>query len=81
MICVWGMGSLAFDICEILPGGVMVAALDLTVAAANRGVDGEVGLSIEIAGEAVGCLAARASEAGGFACVLLEIGKFVHNRE
>lgn len=80
LICVWGMESLAFDICEILPGGVVVAALDLTVAAADGGVDGEVGLPIEVSSEAVGSLASRAGEAGRLAGILLEIGGLVHHK-
>jgi hypothetical protein len=79
LICVWGMNSLVFDICEILPGGVVVAALDLTVAAADGGVDGLVGFPIEVAGEAVGSLASRAGEAGRLAGILLEIGGLVHH--
>ena len=56
----------------------MVATLDLAVAAIDGGMDRLVGLPIEVAGEAVGCLAFRASETGGFAGVLLEVGRFVH---
>lgn len=74
------MGSLAFEIREILAGGVMVATLDLTVAAADGGVDGLVGFPIEVAGEAVGSLAARAGEAGRLAGILLEIGGLVHHK-
>ena len=59
----------------------MVTAFDFAVAATNGGMDGLVGLSIEIAGEAVGRLATGTGEAGGFAGVLLEVGWFVHNRE
>ena len=80
MICVWVMGSLAFKIREILAGGVMVATLDFPIAAADGGVDGEVGLPIEVAGEAVGSLAARAGEAGRLAGILLEIGGLVHHK-
>jgi len=80
LICVWGMGSLAFKIRKIMAGGVMVAALDLTVAAADGGVDRLMGLPIEVAGEAVGSLAARAGEAGGLAGILLEIGGLVHHK-
>ena len=69
-----------FDICEILPGGVVIATLDFAVAAADGGVDGLMGLSIEVAGEAVGSLAARAGEAGRFAGILLEIGGLVHHK-
>ena len=79
LICGWDVGILVFEIREILAGGVMISTLDLTVAAANRGVDGEVGLPIEVAGEAVGSLAARAGEAGGLAGILLEIGGLVHH--
>ena len=79
LICVWGMNSLVFEICEVLPGGVVIATPDFAVAAANRGVDREVGLPIEVAGEAVGSLAARAGEAGGLAGILLEIGGLVHH--
>lgn len=57
----------------------MVATLDLAVAATDGGMNGLEGLPIEVAGEAVGSLAARASEAGGFAGVLLKVGRFVHN--
>jgi hypothetical protein len=74
------MGSLAFKIRKIMAGGVMVAALDLTVAAADGGVDRLMGLPIEVAGEAVGSLAARAGEAGGLAGILLEIGGLVHHK-
>jgi len=63
-----------------MAGGVMVAALDLTVAAADGGVDRLMGLPIEVAGEAVGSLAARAGEAGGLAGILLEIGGLVHHK-
>ena len=80
LICVWGMNSLVFEICEVLPGGIVIATLDLTVAAANRGVDREVGLPIEVAGEAVGSLAARAGEAGRLAGILLEIGGLVYHK-
>lgn len=80
LICGWDVGILVFDICEILPGGVMVAALDLAVAAADGGVDGEVGLTIEVSSEAVGSLAARAGEAGRLAGILLEIGGLVHHK-
>lgn len=80
LICVWGMNSLVFEICEVLPGGIVIATLDLTVAAADGGVDGEVGLPIEVAGEAVGSLAARAGEAGRLAGILLEIGGLVHHK-
>ena len=73
------MGSLAFKIREILAGGVMVATLDFPIAAADGGVDGKVGLPIEVAGEAVGSLAARAGEAGGLAGILLEIGGLIHH--
>ena len=75
------MESLAFDICEILPWGVVVPAFDLTVATADGGVDWLVGLPIEVAGEAVGSLAARAGESGGLAGILLEIGGLVHHTE
>ena len=78
LICGWGMGFLAFDICEVLPGGVVIATLDFPIAAADGGVDGLVGFPIEVAGEAVGSLAARAGEAGRFAGILLEIGGLVH---
>ena len=80
LICVWGMESLAFDICEVLPGGVVIATLDLTVAAADGGVDRLMGLPIEVSGEAVGSLAARAGEAGRLAGILLEIGGLVHHK-
>ena len=59
----------------------MIAALDFAVAATDGGMEGLVGLSIEIAGETVGRLATGTGEAGGFAGVLLEVGKFVHHRE
>ena len=59
----------------------MVSAFDFAVASADGGMDGLVGFPIEVAGEAVGSLAARAGEAGRFAGILLEIGRFVHNRE
>ena len=74
------MGSLAFKIREILPWGVVVPAFDLTVAAADGGVDRLMGLPIEVAGEAVGSLAARAGEAGRLAGILLEIGGLVHHK-
>jgi hypothetical protein len=73
------MGSLAFKIREILAGGVMVATLDFPIAAADGGVDGLVGLPIEVSSEAVGSLAARAGESGGLAGILLEIGGLVHH--
>ena len=73
------MEVLVSEISKILSGGVVIATFDFAVAATDGGMDGLVGLSIEVAGEAVGCLAARASEAGGFAGVLLEVGRFVHN--
>ena len=80
LICIWGMGSLAFKIRKIMAGGVVIATLDFAVAAADGGVDGEVGLPIEVAGEAVGSLAARAGEAGRLAGILLEIGGLVHHK-
>ena len=80
LICGWGMGFLAFDICEVFPGGVVIATLDFAVAAADGGVDRLMGLSIEVAGEAVGSLAARAGEAGRLAGILLEIGGLVHHK-
>ena len=80
MICGWGMVTQAFEVREILPGGVMVAALDLAVAAADGGVDGLMGLPIEVSSEAVGSLAARAGEAGRLAGILLEIGGLVHHK-
>ena len=79
LICIWGMGSLAFKIRKIMAGGVVIATLDFAVAAADGGVDGLMGLSIEVAGEAVGSLAARAGEAGRLAGILLEIGGLVHH--
>ena len=81
LICGWGMVTQAFEVREILPWGVVVPTLDLTVAAADGGVDGEVGLPIEVSGEAVGSLAARAGEAGRLAGILLEIGGLVHHTE
>lgn len=57
----------------------MVATLDLVVASADGVVDGLVGHSIEVAGETVRCLATGTGEAGGFAGILLEVGRFVHN--
>jgi len=57
----------------------MVTAFDFAVASADSGVDGLMRLTIEIAGETVGCLATGTGEAGGFAGVLLEVGRFVHN--
>lgn len=80
LICVWGMNSLVFEICEVLPGGIVIATLDLTVAAADGGVDWLVGFPIEVAGEAVGSLASRAGEAGRLAGILLEIGGLVHHK-
>lgn len=80
LICGWDVGILVFDICEILPGGVVIATLDFAVAAADGGVDGLMGLPIEVAGEAVGSLAARAGEAGRLAGILLEIGGLVHHK-
>ena len=49
----------------------MVTAFDFAVASADGGVNGLEGLTVEIAGEAVGCLATWTGEAGGFAGVLL----------
>ena len=80
LICIWGMGSLAFKIRKIMAGGVVIATLDFAVAAADGGVDRLMGLPIEVAGEAVGSLAARAGEAGRFAGILLEIGGLVHHK-
>lgn len=80
LICVWVMGSLAFDICEVLPGGVVIPAFDFAVAAADGGVDRLMGLPIEVAGEAVGSLASRAGEAGRLAGILLEIGGLIHHK-
>lgn len=80
LICGWDVGILVFDICEILAGGVMISTLDLTVATADGGVDRLMGLPIEVAGEAVGSLAARAGEAGRLAGILLEIGGLVHHK-
>jgi hypothetical protein len=39
-----------------------------------------MGLPIEVSGEAVGSLAARAGEAGRLAGILLEIGRLVHHK-
>lgn len=80
LICGWVMGFLAFDICEVLPGGVVIATLDFAVVAADGGVDRLMGLPIEVAGEAVGSLASRAGEAGRLAGILLEIGGLVHHK-
>ena len=80
LICGWDVGSLAFEISEKFPGGVMVATLDFAVAAADGGVDRLVGFPIEVAGEAVGSLASRAGEAGRLAGILLEIGGLVHHK-
>ena len=57
----------------------MVATLDLAVAATDGGMNGLEGLPIEVAGETVRCLATGTGEAGGFAGVLLKVGRFVHN--
>ena len=57
----------------------MVTAFDFAVASADSGVDGLVGLTIKVAGETVGRLATGTGEAGGFAGILLEVGRFVHN--
>lgn len=78
---VWKMQVLVSEISKILSGGVVIATLDLTVTSADGWVDGLMRLSIEVAGEAVGSLTARAGESGGFAGILLEVGRFVHNRE
>ena len=59
----------------------MVTAFDFAVASADGGVDGLKRLPVEVAGETVRCLATGTGEAGGFAGILLEIGRFVHNRE
>ena len=69
LICVWGMNSLVFDICEILPGGVVVAALDLTVTFANGGVNGLAGVAVEVEREGVFRLAGRAGVSGGLTLV------------
>ncbi len=74
------MVTQAFEVREILPWGVVVPAFDFAVAAADGGVDRLMGLPIEVAGEAVGSLAARAGEAGGLAGILLEIGGLVHHK-
>ena len=79
MICVRGIITLAFEIREILPWGVVVPALDLPVASADGGMDGLVGLTVEVAGEAEGRFVIGASEAGGLAGILLKIGGLVHN--
>ena len=79
LICVWGMNSLVFEIMEILPGGVVVAAFDFPIATADGGMDGLVGLTVEVAGEAEGRFAIGASEAGGLAGILLKKGRLVHN--
>ena len=68
---VWKMQVLVSQISIILPGSIVVATLDLAVASADGGVNGLEGLTVEIAGEAVGCLATGTGEAGGFAGVLL----------
>lgn len=78
---VWKMQVLVSQISIILSGSIVVATLDLAVASADGGVNGLEGLTVEIAGEAVGCLATGTGESGGFAGILLEIGRFVHNRE
>ena len=62
-----------------MPGCVMVTAFDLAVASADGGVDGLMRLPVEVAGETVRCLATGTGEAGGFAGILLEVRRFVHN--
>ena len=57
----------------------MVTAFDFAVASADGGMDGLVSLPVEVACEAVRCLATGTGEAGGFAGVILEVGRFVHN--
>ena len=56
----------------------MVTAFDLAVTSADGGVDGLMSITIEVASETVGSLATGTGEAGGFAGVLLEVGRFVH---
>lgn len=72
------MEVLVPEICEILPWCVVIAAFDFAVALADRGVDGLMGLPVEVAGEAVGCLTSWTSEAGCPAGIFLKIGLFVH---
>ena len=64
-----------------MPGCIMVTAFDFAVASADGGMDGLMRLTIKVAGETVGRLATGTGESGGFAGILLEIGRFVHNRE
>ena len=76
---VWKMQVLVSQISIILPGSIVVATLDLAVASADGGVDGLMRLPVEVAGETVRCLATGTGEAGGFAGILLEVRRFVHN--
>jgi len=57
----------------------MVTAFDLSVASADCWVDGLMRLPVEVTGKAARCLATGTGETGGFADVLLEVGRFVHN--
>lgn len=64
------MGVFVFRVLiEILSGGVVVAALDLTVAFAHGGVNGLAGVAVEVEREGVFRLAGRAGVPGGLTLV------------
>ena len=62
---------------EILSGGVVVAALDLTVAFAHGGVNGLAGVAVEVEREGVIRLASGAGVPGRLTLVGLQVGSFV----
>ena len=62
---------------KILSGGVVVAALDLTVTFANGGVNGLAGIAVEVEREGVFRLAGGAGVPGRLTLVGLQVGSFV----
>jgi hypothetical protein len=62
---------------KILSGGVVVAALDLTVTFANGGVNGLAGVAVEVEREGVFRLAGGAGVPGRLTLVGLQVGSFV----
>ena len=62
---------------KILSGGIVVAALDLTVTFANGGVNGLAGIAVEVEREGVFRLAGGAGVPGRLTLVGLQVGSFV----
>ena len=72
------MGVFVFRVLiKILSGGIVVAALDLTVTFANGGVNGLAGVAVEVEREGVFRLAGGAGVPGRLTLVGLQVGSFV----